>query len=130
MAMTKRKWSGMDNLPAAGGYVVCTNHYSHLDPLIFAHFMVDQGHSPRFLGKVEVFKVPVVGAILRGADQIPVYRESGQAADAYRAAVAAVTSGKGVAIYPEGTLTRDGVVITANPYGTADTVIIRAKDTP
>ncbi len=30
----------------------------------------------------------------------------------------------------EGTLTRDGVVITANPYGTADTVIIRAKDTP
>ena len=110
--MTKRKWSGMDNLPAAGGYVVCTNHYSHLDPLIFAHFMVDQGHSPRFLGKVEVFKVPVVGAILRADAELRlalalVYRESGQAADAYQAAVAAVTSGKGVAIYPEGTLTRD-----------------------
>jgi len=28
----------------------------------------------------------------------------------------------------EGTLTRDGVVITANPYGTFDTRIIRAKD--
>ena len=28
----------------------------------------------------------------------------------------------------EGTLTRDGVVITANPYGTLDTQIIRARD--
>jgi hypothetical protein len=28
----------------------------------------------------------------------------------------------------EGTLTRDGLVLTANPYGTADTRIIRAKD--
>ena len=54
-----------------------------------------------------VFRVPVVGAILRGAEQIPVYRKTGRAADAYRAAVAAVESGKCVAIYPEGTLTRD-----------------------
>lgn len=30
----------------------------------------------------------------------------------------------------EGTLSRDGVIITANPYGTADTKIIRAKDEP
>ena len=44
---------------------------------------------------------------MRGADQIPVYRETERAADAYRAAVAAVRAGKGVAIYPEGTLTRD-----------------------
>ena len=65
------------------------------------------GRSPRFLGKNEVFRVPVVGAVLRSADQIPVYRESGRAADAYRAAVAAVRAGKCVAIYPEGTLTRD-----------------------
>ena len=90
-----------------GGYVVCPNHYSYLEPLVFGHFLVDHGHSPRYLGKVEVFKAPVVGAIVRNADQIPVYRESGRAADAYRAAVAAVRAGKGVAIYPEGTLTRD-----------------------
>jgi hypothetical protein len=38
---------------------------------------------------------------------IPVFRESGQAADAFRAAVDAVRQGKCVAIYPEGTLTRD-----------------------
>ena len=44
---------------------------------------------------------------MRHAGQIPVYRETGRAADAYRAAVAAVRGGEGVAVYPEGTLTRD-----------------------
>ena len=60
-----------------------------------------------FLGKESVFRVPVVGAIVRGAEQIPVYRNTGRAADAFRAAVAAVEEGKCVGVYPEGTLTRD-----------------------
>lgn len=107
MALTRRDWSGEENLPTDTGYVVCPNHLSHIDPLAFAHFLFDNGHVPLFLGKVEVFNVPVVGAILRGAEQIPVYRETGQAAGAYRAAVAAVEAGRCVAIYPEGTLTRD-----------------------
>jgi 1-acyl-sn-glycerol-3-phosphate acyltransferase len=36
-----------------------------------------------------------------------VYRNTGRAADAFRAAVGAVESGKCVGVYPEGTLTRD-----------------------
>ncbi|MBM6400480.1 lysophospholipid acyltransferase family protein [Phycicoccus sonneratiae] len=105
--LTRRDWSGAEHLPTEGGWVVCPNHVSHVDPLAFAHFLVDHGRSPRFLGKNEVFRVPFVGAVLRSADQIPVYRESGRAADAYRAAVEAVRADKCVAIYPEGTLTRD-----------------------
>ncbi len=107
MVLTRRDWSGSENLPTEGGWVVVTNHTSHLDALFFAHYLVDHGRSPRFLGKIEVFNVPVVGAILRSADQIPVHRESGRAVDAYRSAVQAVRGGKCVAIYPEGTLTRD-----------------------
>jgi 1-acyl-sn-glycerol-3-phosphate acyltransferase len=107
MVLTRRSWTGAENLPTEGGWVVVTNHNSHLDPLFFAHYLVDHGRSPRFLGKVEVFRVPVVGAVLRSADQIPVHRESGQAVDAFRSAVEAVRDNKCVAIYPEGTLTRD-----------------------
>ncbi len=107
MALTRREWSGAEHLPREGGYVVCPNHYSYVEPLVLGHFLVDNGHAPRYLGKVEVFRAPIVGAIVRGADQIPVYRESDKAAGAYRAAVAAVRAGKGVAIYPDGTLTRD-----------------------
>lgn len=104
---TRRRWSGAENLPREGGFVAVTNHYSHVDPLVFGHFLVDHGYSPRYLGKIEVFRVPLVGAVLRGADQIPVHRETGRASDAYRSAVVAVEAGKTVAIYPEGTLTRD-----------------------
>ena len=73
-----------------------------------AHFLFDNGHPPRFLAKESLFRAPVVGRIVRGAEQIPVYRESAGAAMARcAAAVAAVEAGECVAIYPEGTLTRD-----------------------
>lgn len=45
--------------------------------------------------------------MLRGTGQIPVYRETTNALDAFRAAVDAIERGECVAFYPEGTLTRD-----------------------
>ena len=107
MLFTKRDWRGWEHLPTSGGFVVAPNHVSHLDPFAFAHYLYDSGNPPFFLGKESVFRVPVVGAILRGAEQIPVFRNTGRAADAFRAAVAAVEDGKCVGVYPEGTLTRD-----------------------
>lgn len=106
MSLTRRSWTGAENLPRDRGFVAVSNHISHVDPFVFAHFLNDHGVVPHFLGKIEVFNLPVVGAILRGADQIPVYRETGRASDAYRAAVEAIGAGKCVAIYPEGTITR------------------------
>lgn len=107
MVLTKRDWRGAEHLPPTGGVVVVVNHVSHIDPLIFAHFLFDNGRLPRFLGKEVLFRVFFVGRVLRGAKQIPVYRESGNAAQAYSAAVAAVRDGECVGIYPEATLTRD-----------------------
>ena len=57
--------------------------------------------------KEVLFRVFFVGPVLRGAKQIPVYRESADASQAFSAAVAAVRDGECVAIYPEATLTRD-----------------------
>ena len=90
LILTKRDWSGTEHLPAQGGFVAVTNHVSHFDPLAFAHFLFDNGRLPRFLGKEAIFRVPVIGTILRGAGQIPVYRESADATKAYTAAVDAV----------------------------------------
>jgi 1-acyl-sn-glycerol-3-phosphate acyltransferase len=87
--------------------VVAVNHVSEFDPLAAAHFVYDNGRLPRFLGKAEVFKVPLVGQVLRSAGQIPVYRQSKNASKAFRAAVSAVRSGGCVVVYPEGTITRD-----------------------
>lgn len=104
---TRREWRGREHVPETGGVVVVTNHISHADPLTFAHFLYDCGRLPRFLAKAALFRVPFVRAVLRGAKQIPVYRESGTATQAYSAAVEAVRRGELVAIYPEATLTRD-----------------------
>ena len=103
-----RDWQGQAHLGVPGdGLVVAVNHISWFDPFVMAHFMNDNGRAPRFLAKSSVFDVPVGGAILKGAKQIPVYRESDNAAKAVEAAVDAVNNGEAVLIYPEGTITRD-----------------------
>jgi len=114
LALTKRDWSGVENLRAEirpdgtqEGVVVCPNHISWFDPLQSAHFFYDNGRPPRYLGKESVFRVPIAGWILRKAGQIPVYRETADAASAVRDAIAAVQRGECVVIYPEGTITRD-----------------------
>jgi 1-acyl-sn-glycerol-3-phosphate acyltransferase len=103
----KRDWRGMENIPAEGGFITAINHNSFLDPLSYAHFQYNAGRVPRFLAKDSLFKNAFLGAFLRGTGQIPVYRESADAATAFRAAVDAINSGACVAFYPEGTLTRD-----------------------
>jgi 1-acyl-sn-glycerol-3-phosphate acyltransferase len=105
--LTKHAWQGAEHLPAHGGFVVCVNHVSHADPVAFAHFLYDNGHPPYFLAKEGLFRAPVVGRIVAGAGQIPVYRDSADAVKAFSAAVDAVHEGKCVAVYPEGTITRD-----------------------
>lgn len=107
MALTRRDWRGGEHLPADGGFVVASNHLSYADPLTLAHFLWDNGYPVRYLGKEAVFRIPVAGRIIAAAGQIPVYRESGDAAKAFAAAVDAVRAGECVGIYPEGTLTRD-----------------------
>jgi len=104
---TKRDWRGWEHLPAEGGFVVTPNHISYFDPLPVAHYLFDGGCVPVFLGKESVFRIPVLGRLLRASGQIPVYRLTGRAVDAYRAAVEGVEGGKCVVIFPEGTLTRD-----------------------
>jgi len=107
LAFTKRRWIDGHKLPAEGGCVVVGNHVSHLDPFTFAHLIYDYGRIPRYLAKSEVFDVPVGGRIVRSAGQIPVFRMSTSASQAFRAAVAAVGEGECVVVYPEGTITRD-----------------------
>ena len=84
------------------------NHYSFFDPLSTGHFLLAAGHrTPRFLAKAGVFKQPTLGKLFKAAGQIPVYRDSRDAALAFRDAVAAVERGEAIVVYPEGTMTKD-----------------------
>ncbi|MFI6083535.1 lysophospholipid acyltransferase family protein [Streptomyces sp. NPDC051217] len=107
IVLFKRDWRGMEHIPARDGFITVVNHNSALDPLSYGHFQYNSGRVPRLLAKAALFDVPFVGMMLRGTGQIPVYRESSNALDAFRAAVNAIERGECVAFYPEGTLTRD-----------------------
>ncbi len=106
-ALSRRRWSGGEQIPQTGGCIVVANHATYLDALTFAHFVYDNGRAPRILAKSSLFKIPVLGAILRATGMIPVYRNSSGASKAIDEAVVAIAAGLCVAIFPEGTLTRE-----------------------
>jgi 1-acyl-sn-glycerol-3-phosphate acyltransferase len=106
-AMTRTDWHGAENLPQGTGFIAVGNHVTNLDPLTFAHFLYDNGVVPRILAKASLFTVPVLGRVLRATRQVPVHRDSVRAGDSLRSAVAALEQGEVVAIFPEGTLTKD-----------------------
>jgi 1-acyl-sn-glycerol-3-phosphate acyltransferase len=86
---------------------VVINHVSHIDTLLMARLIWQAGRVPRFMIKSGVFEKPLLGAIMRGAKQIPVARGTVDAAKSLDAAVDELRAGEAVIIYPEGTITRD-----------------------
>jgi 1-acyl-sn-glycerol-3-phosphate acyltransferase len=100
------KFEDLDHIPRTGPAIVAANHISYLDPFANGYAVMKAGRRPRFLAKAELFKIPMVGTVLRGAHQIPVDRGSGGPAPLVSARKAA-EDGEVVVIYPEGTVTKN-----------------------
>ncbi|MDQ3990818.1 MAG: 1-acyl-sn-glycerol-3-phosphate acyltransferase [Actinomycetota bacterium] len=98
------RFEGLEHLPREGPVLVAANHISYLDPIAHAYFVRKAHRWPRFLAKVELYRNPVVGTVLRGARQIPVRRGSGDIAPVENG-VRALRAGEVVVVYPEGTVT-------------------------
>ena len=107
LATTIRDWTGGENIPESGGFILALNHVSHVDPLTAAHLVYDHGRLPRYLAKSGLFRSRAGAFFFTAAGQIPVERLTTNAAGAYDAAVEAVRRGECVVVYPEGTITRD-----------------------
>ena len=108
-AFMKKDWRGLEHVPREGGVILAVNHISHADPVAVADYIVyGTGRAARFLAKSTLFKgKPLVSQVMRGAGQIPVHRHTADASLALRDAVAALQQGECIAIYPEGTVSRD-----------------------
>jgi 1-acyl-sn-glycerol-3-phosphate acyltransferase len=98
---------GLHHVPRQGPVIIAANHISYFDPLCLATFIDAADRRVRFLAKSELYRNPLLGWVLRAAGQIPVHRESRDAAKALADAVAAMKDGAALAIYPEGTTTRN-----------------------
>lgn len=107
--IAKIEISGAENLPLTGPYVLAPNHYSEFDPVIVAVATWRMGRAPRFMAKESLFRVPVLGWLLRATGMVPVARTSSASAAKQSIAQAEdlVTHGRGVIVYPEGSLTRE-----------------------
>ncbi|OJU39415.1 MAG: 1-acyl-sn-glycerol-3-phosphate acyltransferase [Microbacterium sp. 69-10] len=107
--LAKIRVTGAEKLPRQGAFVLAPNHYSELDPLIVAMSVYRLGRLPRFMAKESLFRVPVVGWLLKRTGMIPVSRSASAAAakQTLKQSAELVEHGRGVIVYPEGTLTRD-----------------------
>ena len=84
-----RHWRGLHRVPKAGGVLVVSNHTSNFDTITLGDALIAAGRWPRFLGKSEIWKVPVLGWFAVQCRQIP------------------LEQGDCVAMFPEGTITHD-----------------------
>ena len=107
--LAKIRFTGREKLPRDGAFVLAPNHYSEFDPLIVAVAVWRLGRAPRFMAKESLFRLPVLGAALRATGMIPVARAASASAakQTMLQAKDLVEHGRGVIVYPEGTLTRD-----------------------
>ncbi len=97
--------SGVENIPESGPAILCGNHRSYFDPLAMAMAIAKSGRTVRFLGKKEVFDIPLVGQLAKAMGGIRVERGSGSD-EPLTAAAEALEQGDIVAIMPEGTIPR------------------------
>ncbi len=105
---TRRDWRHRERVPRDGGVLIVANHISHFDPLVLGEYLIyGTGRWPRYLGKEELWHVPVVGWLARNCGQIPVRRDAGTAGTGLAAAEQALRDGLAVTVYPEGTITAD-----------------------
>jgi 1-acyl-sn-glycerol-3-phosphate acyltransferase len=98
-ALFRVRLRGQERLPRSGGYVLAPSHRSMMDILLLALVTKER---IRYMGKVEVFNIPVLGSIFRALGGFPVARD-GTDRKAVRDSMAMLRAGDRLAVFPEGT---------------------------
>ena len=91
---------GVENIPEEGPVIFAPNHLSHLDPP-----MVACGQKRRqlcFMSKEEMFKIPVLGSLIRSLGAFPIRRGESDA-ESIRRSISLLNEGRTLLIFPEGT---------------------------
>ena len=89
---------GAENLPGSGAAILCGNHMSLLDPLAAGRAV---GRPVRFMGKKELFKVPLLNGLLRSLGAFPVDRGNADMT-AVRTSLSILKEGGVLGIFPQG----------------------------
>lgn len=97
---------GLEHIPANGGGLVLGNHASFIDPLLIG---LPLTRPVSFLARDNLFRVPVIGWILRNTYVKPINRENTSTA-VIRETVQRLEQGFLCGMFPEGTRSETGEV--------------------
>lgn len=103
--------SGLENLPADGGYLLAANHASHLDPPFVGGALP---HQMAFFARKSLWKPGLASWWLDSVGAIPVERDSADLA-AIKRVLSTLRSGRPIVLFPEGTRSPDGLLQPAKP---------------
>lgn len=103
--------AGNANVPLEGALVVVANHGSHLDPPLLGHAL---GRPVAFMAKAELFRVPLLGAIIRACGAYPVARGASDR-EAIRTATDRLLEGWATGVFIDGTRQANGRVNAPQP---------------
>ena len=103
--------AGNANVPLDGALVVVANHGSHLDPPLLGHAL---GRPVAFMAKAELFRVPLLGPIIRACGAYPVDRGASDR-EAIRIATDRLEEGWATGVFLDGTRQDNGRVNTPLP---------------
>ncbi|MEB3200720.1 MAG: lysophospholipid acyltransferase family protein [Synechococcaceae cyanobacterium] len=103
--------TGRQNVPRHGAVVVVANHGSHLDPPLLGQAI---GRPVAFMAKAELFRVPLLGPLIRALGAYPVRRGASDR-DAIRIAGERLQQGWAVGVFLDGTRQGDGRVHDPQP---------------
>jgi 1-acyl-sn-glycerol-3-phosphate acyltransferase len=104
------RYTGLENVPREGAFILVANHQSNLDPLIIGSTVGDlAGRLVHFMAKEELRHWPVIGWLASQAGVYFVRRGEGDRT-AQRISLQLLANGEPLGMFPEGTRSKTGVL--------------------
>lgn len=99
------EYHGLENVPARGAVILAGNHPSYLDPILV---LLPIERPIRFMAWDLLFKIPLLGQLIRALGAFPVDLRKGKGEAAFQQALRVLNDSEALGIFPEGQRSEQG----------------------